>query len=1421
MQTKVAPAGSAAPVPPSPLVWRLRSVAVCAVLTALAFLQDPGLIVVDTKVDLTVNPVGWLARAMHVWNPSGTFGQLQNQSYGYLWPMGPFFAAGHALHIPEWVTQRLWWASLMCLGFTGVVALARRMAIGTPATRFIAGVAFALTPRILTEMGTISVEAWPMALAPWVLVPLIALRHGAPIRRSVALSALAVACAGGVNATASVAVAPLALLWLATLRPVRRRLLAIAAWCVAVACATAWWIVPLLVLGRYSPPFLNFIETAAVTTQVTDTVTVLRGASHWLAYLSGIQGPVWPAGWRLAIQASLIVPALALVVLGLAGLGRRGMPHRRVLVAGLLVGVALVGLGHVGEISGFFAGQQRSFLDGAGAPLRNVHKFDVVLRLPLVLGLAHLLGLFARAAATARRPLLARLRSVALTTVAVVAVVGVATPALAGTIPAPGSFTQVPVYWRMASGWLNAHLGRDRVLVLPAARFPNYLWGSPAEEVTQPLITGEWAVRNSIPLTPPTTIRFLDAVESALESGQGSLGLADFLARSGVRYVLLRSDLNYGISDTTRPAIVRQAITRSPGFTLVAGFGPTVGGGQFSGEYADAGLDVAIQALEVYEIDRPVAPVVAYDAADVTTVVGGPESVLAAEAAGQLSAAPTVLAGDAPPNWPGPVLVTDGLRRREVAFGVLRDNTSATMAPDDRYSLAAPAHDYGPSWTANWQTVVGYRGITSVTASSSWSQALGLGNGRPEHQPYAALDGDPDTSWRSAPGTYAVGQWLEIVLDRPQAIAEVRVHIDTAADSAPTRMTVSTGSKSVSADVAGDVVVARFPGGSMTRIVRVQVDAAVAVRVGFGGVGISEVEIPGVTAERTLITPAPPASGRPATVVLSAAPTTASCFFIADEPRCADGVSRGSEDGNLIDRTFTLPKAGTYVPSLWVRPRPGADLNAFLDREVAASTLGAATPRVTASSTGFPDPAARPGAVLDGDPATAWTAALGDAQPWLRLTWSAPRTITGLRLGLDPGVAGARPFGINVVGSDGIRTGLVQPSGLVVFDQPLHTNQITVFFSAVAPARSYDPYSNRYNQLAIAIGDLTVLPEAGQAARATNSPAAQTSSGSSAPTTASVDLGEIVSLPCGSGPTVAVGGLRLRTAVTATLRDFVQLREVPATFCGPGDQPLLSLPAGQDRAVAMGDAMFTPTTLALAPDTIGEAPASSPLRIDQWAATSRKVRLDRGLAARVLAVRENTNPGWRATLDGRVLTPIVVDGWQQGWVVPAGAGGEVVLTFTPDRPYRIGLAVGGGLLLLLVILAAWPSRRRGYHAELPTARSRRGPWVVSAVVGGVALLLVGGAAAALLTIGGVIVGYAWRVIPHAPDDRPGRGRRALNVALWLAPAVLYAVAGWLSLRSLAPRTAAEPQLVALAALTASWLSITVPVRRRGHRVPQR
>ena len=116
----------------------------------------------------------FLGRALHLWDAEGAFGQLQNQAYGYLWPMGPFFLAGLAVALPGWVVQRLWLGA----GHGRGVHRRRarwpgRSASAPTSPACVAGFAFALSPRMLTTLGPISIEAWPSALAPWVLLPLV------------------------------------------------------------------------------------------------------------------------------------------------------------------------------------------------------------------------------------------------------------------------------------------------------------------------------------------------------------------------------------------------------------------------------------------------------------------------------------------------------------------------------------------------------------------------------------------------------------------------------------------------------------------------------------------------------------------------------------------------------------------------------------------------------------------------------------------------------------------------------------------------------------------------------------------------------------------------------------------------------------------------------------------------------------------------------------------------------------------------------------------------------------------------------------------------------------------------------------------------------------------------------------------------
>ena len=365
----------------------------------LAFLQTPGRLAADTKYDLSQNPIGFLERASHQWSSQAPMGQVQNQAYGYFFPHGAFFALGDILSVPAWITQRVWWALLLVAGFWGIVRLAEALGAGSRSSRVIAGVAFAFSPRVLTTLGSISSETLPMMLAPWVLLPVVlALSHvsGKASRdthwrspaRLAAQSALAVALMGAVNAVATVAACLVAGLWWISHRPNRRWWTFTAWWFPFLALATLWWIVPLLLLGKVSPPFLDYIESSGVTTQWTSLAEILRGTDSWTPFVS----PERIAGAVLVTQPAAVAATGLIAAAGLAGLCMRSMPARGRLTLILFVGVAGLAAGYIGELGSPFAEQVRLFLDSTGAPLRNVHKLEPLVRLPLVLGLAHLLA---------------------------------------------------------------------------------------------------------------------------------------------------------------------------------------------------------------------------------------------------------------------------------------------------------------------------------------------------------------------------------------------------------------------------------------------------------------------------------------------------------------------------------------------------------------------------------------------------------------------------------------------------------------------------------------------------------------------------------------------------------------------------------------------------------------------------------------------------------------------------------------------------------------------------------------------------------------------------------------------------------------------------------------------------------------------
>ncbi|MFC7905243.1 glycosyltransferase [Streptomyces nigra] len=88
-----------------------------------------------------------------------------------------------------------------------------------------------------------------------------------------------------------------------------------------------------------------------------------------------------------------------------------------------------------------------------------------------------------------------------------------------------------------------------------------------------------------------------------------------------------------------------------------------------------------------------------------------------------------------------------------------------------------------------------------------------------------------------------------------------------------------------------------------------------------------------------------------------------------------------------------------------------------------------------------------------------------------------------------------------------------------------------------------------------------------------------------------------------------------------------------------------------------------------------------------------------GADGRVLRLADTADDGWTATLDGAPLAPTTVDGWAQGFELPA-SGGRLDVTYDDPFTHTAWLWAQGFLAVVLVVMAL-PGRRRDIDDDLP------------------------------------------------------------------------------------------------------------------------
>ncbi len=647
---------------------------------------------------------------------------------------------------------------------------------------------------------------------------------------------------------------------------------------------------------------------------------------------------------------------------------------------------------------------------------------------------------------------------------------------------------------------------------------------------------------------------------------------------------------------------------------------------------------------------------------------------------GVLDGRASVLSGD--PDSPGVAqapdatwAITDGNQRRSVAFGAIRYNESYLLG--QRQTL--PGHTTGVPLSfavvtgQEHQTVSAPVGAVSVSASSFGATPLVY---VPTLGPAAAFDDDPNSAWVASVSKDSVGQWVAITFDKPIRLSTIKVRPLAGQRRQPTisavRITTDRGT-----------VTRYMPLGKKTYTLSVAPGESRHLKITLAGVrpappvppgsivlgaGISGISIPGVSYQQRMLLPDDEAAA------FSSAAAEAPVVDL-NRPIPNQNLSLGllSTDDPDMSRVFALPKAGTYTAFGTAVPQPGRSLDDLIGL-LTAQRRGSLA--VTASSTLGDLPRFRAENLINKSNRP-WIADIGDRRPSLSLTWGIQQPVDSVSLVLTPGVASPTKVSITPGGGPTYVRSVPQPRhadvATVNFPSTV-TNSLTVRFIGVTRRLSVTPNFGVGIPIPVGLQSLS-LP------------------GLITVGIAPTDMNRRFTLSCGEGPTVDLDGKPTETSVTGTIGELVNLDPVLISVCTPTGG--LQLQAGTHGFEAeSAGAQFLPTSIVVQP---AHAPSTAHLahrsaEVENWGADSRSVAVGAGPAT-YLVLAQNYNSGWVAHLGGKTLKPVRVDGWEQGYLIPAGRAGTITLSMQANVLFQLILVVGAALLIALLVLALVPSRR--------------------------------------------------------------------------------------------------------------------------------